>query len=580
MTPAMSSVQHPTSHSWLRSALAPIRLRYKELVVFSLFINLLALATPVFVLQVYDRVVFHSGLSTLQALAAGMMIVLAFDFVLRQARSRLMQRVAMGLDIDLGRKLFDRLSSLPLNVLEARPAGYWQSLHRDAEMVRGTLTGPTALLLLDLPFAVLFIGLIFVIARPIVWVLVAALVLFVAIAVASSFAVQSASRRERDATLSREGMQAELIAGRTTVKALGLDEWARTRWEARHAEAVGGLLRRAASADGYGNISTGLVLLTTIAMTVVGALAILEQEMTIGALIAANMLSSRIVSPLGQLVTAWRGIAGYRQAVRRLDAVFAGADDRPAVEIALERPSGALSLEKLQFAFAPNAAPVIDGVHFTIKPGGLHAIVGPNGGGKSTLLKLMQGLYAPTAGRVLLDGADVQQLSRRQLAAWIGYVPQEIFLFAGTIRENLAMRLPHSTDADVIAAAKLAGVHDLIVDLPDGYGADIGEAGGRLSGGFRQRIAITRALLGQPPVLLLDEPTASLDRQAEERLCDTLVALARERNVVVVTHSPVLLSAADNIIVLERGRVSAAGPAKEMLPRLFAGNVERLRARQ
>jgi ATP-binding cassette subfamily C protein LapB len=292
------------------------------------------------------------------------------------------------------------------------------------------------------------------------------------------------------------------------------------------------------------------------------------------------MLSARIISPLSQLVAAWRGLAGYRQAKARLDALFDAVREEEPSEFAHARPQGILSLEKLHFAFAPGAPPAIEGVQFTIKPGGVHAIVGPNGGGKTTLLKLMQGLYPPSVGRVLIDNVDVQQLSRRQLAAWVGYVPQETFLFAGTIRENVAMRRPDASDEQIVAAAKLADVHDLIVDMPQGYNASIGEAGGRLSAGFRQRIAIARALLGDPPVLLLDEPTASLDRQAEERLCDTLDVLSRERNVVVVTHSPALLAVADNIIVLERGKVVAAGPAKDLLPRLVAGNVERLRTRQ
>ena len=232
-----------------------------------------------------------------------------------------------------------------------------------------------------------------------------------------------------------------------------------------------------------------------------------------------------------------------------------------------------LPADRTSFAYEAEhgAKPVIDDINLNINAPGLHAIVGPNGSGKTTLLKLMQGLYDPDSGRVLLDGADVGQFSRAQTARWIGYVPQELFLFAGSVRENIAKADPEATDEAVVAAARLAGVHEHIVDLPDGYATEIGEAGRRLSGGLRQRLAIARALMGEPAALLLDEPSASLDREAEEALRDTLVALALKHNVIVVSHSPILLPACDNVLALDQGRIALAGPAKEILPRLFQG---------
>ncbi|MBT6118763.1 MAG: ATP-binding cassette domain-containing protein, partial [Rhodospirillaceae bacterium] len=200
---------------------------------------------------------------------------------------------------------------------------------------------------------------------------------------------------------------------------------------------------------------------------------------------------------------------------------------------------------------------------------------GANGSGKTTLLKLMQGLYRPEVGRVLLDGADVKQLARKDLARWIGYVPQDLFLFAGTVRDNIAKADPEASDEKIVAAARLAGLHEHVIDMPQGYATEIGEAGQRLSGGMRQRLAIARALIGDPPVLLLDEPSASLDRRAEEALRDTLTGLGRDRNVIVVTHSPILLPACANIVALEKGRIAMAGPTVEILPRLFGSPPER-----
>jgi ATP-binding cassette, subfamily C, bacterial LapB len=571
----MTPVEHErpdlrgAAEGWLKPMLRPLWPRIRELVVFSLSINLLALATPVFVLQVYDRVVFQSGLSTLKGLAVGMVVVIAFDYIMRQARARLMQRVALRIDVDLGRRLFDKLSNLPLRVLESRPGAYWQSLFRDAEQVRNVVGGPTAVLMVDLPFVILFIGLIYLIAQPIVWVLVVALIAFVVLALWSSWSIQSAAGSERRAGLGRDALLAEMIAGRTTSKALALGDTLRPKWEDAHAETISRSVRRGVSTDGFGNAGASFSLMTTVAMTAVGALAILDLEMTIGSLIAANMLSGRIIAPLNQLVGAWRSFGTFRAATQRLNEVFAIPEDRSVSEIELARPNGALTLEDLVFRFEEDGPAVIDNVKFTIKPGGMHGIVGHNGSGKTTLLKLMLGLYTPSSGRVLLDDADISQFSRRELANWIGYVPQDGFLFAGTVRDNIAMRLPESDDQAIIEAATQAGVHDAIVDFADGYATDIGEAGGRLSAGQRQRIAIARALLGEPPVLLLDEPSSNLDRDAEEALRDVLVGLARSRNVVVVTHSPMLLAACNNIIAMDRGRVAVAGPAGEILPKLF-----------
>ena len=234
-----------------------------------------------------------------------------------------------------------------------------------------------------------------------------------------------------------------------------------------------------------------------------------------------------------------------------------------------------VSFEQVTFEYDPGGPPAIDGISFTVKPGGMHAIVGRNGSGKTTLLKLMQGLYPPTGGRVLLDGADIAQFTRAELAVWFGYVPQECFMFAGTLRDNIAIARPDATDEEIIEAARTTGVHDYIVDLPDGYATEIGEAGGRLSNGVRQRLAIARALVGDPPVVLLDEPTSNLDREAEEQLRNVLVGMARERDVVVVTHSPILLTACNNIIALERGKITLTGPAHEVMQRLFQGHQHR-----
>jgi len=328
---------------------------------------------------------------------------------------------------------------------------------------------------------------------------------------------------------------------------------------------------RGGRTDTFSNLGQTLTMLTTIALVTTGALAIIDLQLTIGALIASTMLGNRVIGPFNQLVGNWRNYANCRQALKRLDAVFALAEDRTERSIRLNRPEGRLTLEVVSFGYQDDHPPVIDNLSMEVKPPGMLGVVGRNGCGKTTLLKMMQGLYAPTSGRVLLDGGDTSQFSRHDLANWIGYVPQECFLFAGTIRENIAITHPEASDDEIVKAATLAGVHEYVIDLPDGYGTEIGEAGSRLSGGQRQRIAIARALLPDPPILLLDEVSGNLDMQAEIALRDTLSELARDHTIVIVTHTPVLLRACNNIMALERGRIAMGGPTQEILPRLFGG---------
>ncbi|MEE9544639.1 MAG: ATP-binding cassette domain-containing protein [Rhodospirillales bacterium] len=535
----------------------------------SAFVNVLALAVPVFTLRVYDRVVAHAGLGTLEGLIIGMAFIVIFDYALRQSRSRIMQTVALRVDVLIGRKLFNKVMELPLQTLESQTSAHWQSLFRDVDTVRNALSGASAILVADLPFAILFLGLIFVIAPAIAWVLLIILPVFTFVAWRSGNVMAAANSEERQTSQSRDSLIAEIISGRTTIKALALDGAMRPLWEDKHADNIEKSILRGGKTDTYSNIGASLSMMTSIAVTTVGAIAIIDQRLTIGALIATNMLSGRLLGPLNQLVTQWRTYTSFKQSVERLGEVFNTPSERQESKVKLVRPNGEITAEHISFSYSEDQQPVVDRVNVTIKAGGVHALVGRNGSGKTTLLKLLLGLYKPSDGRVLLDGADISQFTRSELARWIGYVPQECVLFAGSVHDNIVNRFPEATDEQLIKAATAAGVHKFIIDMPDGYATEIGEAGSRLSGGQRQRIAIARALVGDPSVLLLDEPSSSLDRQAEQELRRTLLDIGRDRTVVIVTHSPILLAICKDLVALDKGKVALAGPAKEILPRLF-----------
>jgi len=555
--------------SWLRPILEPLRPVAREMLVCSMAINVLALATPIFVMQVYDRVIGHNGLETLKGLALGILVVVAFDLILRVSRSRVMQTVALKIDVEVGTLLFDKIIALPLRSLEGRPASFWQQLFRDVDTIRNTLSGQSAMLLADLPFVFLFLGVIFVIGRPLFLVFTLLLAAFVVLAWVSGRSLNASGGKERNVQASRDALVAEMISGRATIKAAALDRAIRPLWEERQAGAIEQSIQRGASSDGYVAIGAELTQVASIMLTTLGAVAIIDHDLSMGALVACNMLSGRLYGPIGQLVGAWRTFGSFMQAVNRLGAVLAEPEDRRVSVVQRDRPTGHILVDNIAFAFAKDAPPAVSIERLEIRPGGVTAILGRNGSGKTTLLKVLLGLYPPAKGRVLLDGSDIAQFTRAELAGWMGTVPQECVLFNGTVRDNIAYGAPGIGDEALIAASKAAGLHPVVIELPDGYATQIGEAGSRMSAGQRQRIAIARALVGDPPVLVLDEPSAALDRQAEEELRNTLVALASTRTVVVVTHSPVLLPACRDVVVLEKGHIAAAGPATELLPRLF-----------
>ncbi len=552
-------------HGWLKEILKPLRASYREVFLMSLFINLLALAVPIFTMQTYDRVINSEGLVTLWGFVIGMALVVLFDIVLKQTRSRIMQRAALRIDVHLGNKLFNKILSVPLPMLENRPTSFWTALFRDVEIVRNTRSGPAAVLLTDLPFAFLFLALVTVIATPIIFVPLIILPAFVILAWRSAATLNQANAVERKTGYDRDAMVAEMIAGRTTVKALALEESIRPLWEDKHAATIADSIQRGRKSDSFGNMGAALTTITTVSMTTAGALAIINQDMTMGSLIAANMLMGRILGPFNQLVGSWRNYASYRQAVSRLTEVFVVRDDRQEAEVALGRPEGQITFENVSFAYSEEAQPIIQDVKLQIRPNSFIAIMGPNGSGKTTLIKLLLGLYKPQKGRVLLDGADISQFTRKELAKWFGYVPQEIFLFNGSIRENIAKSNPDASDDDVIRAAKMAGVHPFLIDLPDGYSTDIGEAGRLLPGGLRQRLAIARAFLADPPILVMDEPSSNLDREGEAELVRLLQTLARDHTVVVITHSQHLLQSAGQLLVMQKGKIVKAGAPSEVL---------------
>lgn len=580
--PAPSDLQEPLylaphTDDWLRKLLDEMRPAYKQAMWLAFVINLLAIGTSVFVMQIYDRVVAHHGIASLIALTSGMVLVIVFNYILRSGRALLLRQVGVKLDVVLGRKVLTHLLAQPALALENKPAGYWQTLFKDIELVRVTCAGAPALLLIDLPFTLISIILVGIIA----WIILPIQLFFVALLVAlawrSGNVVRESSVQERTQELSREAFLAELTVARNAVKYQVLDDVMRSRFERSSATWLENNLSRSAQSDGYRDEANALTMASTVVNTAAGALAILEQALTMGALIASNMMSGRIFGPFVQLVGQWRSFGQFKSAKTRLDTFFAQPLERTHSAVTLPKPKGTLVLDGISFRYPGSDADQVQTMRGQVGPCGLHAIIGHNGSGKSTVLKLMRGLYAPASGCVMLDGADMAQFAQRDLVSWIGYLPQQVQLFAGSIRDNIILTKADATDEEIIYASTIAGAHDFIVKMPEGYDTPVGELGMRLSGGQRKRVAIAQMLLRDPTIILMDEPTADLDQAAEQNLVKNLVEIAKTRTVVLVTHSPLVLGNCNGILVMDHGKLAMAGPARDVLAHL-AGKDKEARA--
>ncbi len=409
---------------WVKELIEPLTPLFKEVLTVSFFVNVLAIAVPVFVLQVYDRVIFHAGFSTLTGLVIGILAVIAFDYVLRRTRARILQNVALKIDVAVSRRVIEKMLALPMRTLESRTGAQWQLLFRDADVIRNTLSGATAVLATDLVFAVMFLAIVAVIAWPVFWVLLLVLIGFVVLAWRSGEFVEQASIKEKQKIVARDALVSDLILGRTTIKALALGDVMRQRWEERQDATIREGLTRGIQNDKYVYFGQSLTLFASVAMTTIGALAILDQKLTIGGLIAANMLSGRLLGPFNQLVGAWRTYTAFLQSAERLEKAFAEAEEPARTAIDLPRPEGRIVLDNVTFRYAAEMAPAVENIKLDIAAKGLTAIMGPNGCGKTTLAKLMLGLYRPTKGVVSIDTADIAQFGRQDLARWVGYVPQ------------------------------------------------------------------------------------------------------------------------------------------------------------
>ncbi|WP_422777339.1 type I secretion system permease/ATPase [Pseudomonas mediterranea] len=564
----------PRVEAWFRDTLKLSRWLYSDAILASLLINLLGLMVPLFVMQTYDRVVPNQATSTLWVLAVGLLIGTGFELVLRVVRAHLLDSAGKKTDVILSATLFERITGMAMKARPVTIGGFAQSIH-DFQGLREFLTAVTLTSLIDLPFAVLMLLVIGLLGGWLVVIPVVAFPITVIFAMIIQVRLRDTVQKSLALGAQRQALLIETLGGLETLKACSAESERQHQWESTH----GALTRLDSHARSLSALATnGTLFLQQLAgMTtiVAGVYSIIAGNLSVGALVASYMLGSRVLAPLGQIAGL---ITRYQQAqltMRSTDALMALPQERDAKQRPLDRTQlqGALDVQGVTFHYNDQSTPALSNASFHLKAGERVGIIGRSGSGKSTLARLVMGFYEPQEGQLLLDGLDLRQLDVADLRQQIGYVAHDLPLLAGSLRDNLTLGARYISDARMLEVAELTGVSELARQHPQGFDRPVGERGQLLSGGQRQAVLLARALLLDPPILLLDEPTSAMDNSSEDTLRQKLHTHIQGKTLLLVTHRTSMLSLVDRLVVLDNGRIVADGPKEGVIEALRKGRV-------
>ena len=564
----------PRATSWFRDTLKRSRWLYIDAIAASFLINLIGLATPLFVMNVYDRVVPNQAEATLWVLAIGITGVFFFDLLLKTLRGLCLDLAGKKTDLIISATLFERIVGMAMKFRPARVGSFAQNIH-EFQSLRDFLASLTLASVIDLPFTLLILAVIAMIGGHLVWIPVLAFPLVVLIGWTLQRPLAETMQRTMALAGERQSSLIESLAGLDAVKVNNAESERQYLWE----QTIGTLSRLELRARMLSSLAMNATLLVQqlagVVVVVLGVYQIMAGNLSMGGLIACYMLTSRALGPLTQVSGL---LTRYQQARVTLDSVNQMMElpqERHADERPLKRQSlqGAIEFRQLDFHYPDQQQAALLGINLSVRPGEKIGIIGRSGSGKSSLAKLIVGLYQADAGSLLVDGIDVRQLDVSDLRHNIGYVPQDIQLFSGTLRDNLVTGARYVEDELVLQAAELAGVHEFARLHPKGYELQVGERGQNLSGGQRQNVALARALLLDPPILLLDEPTSSMDNTGEERLKQRLSAVIGTKTLLLVTHRASMLSLVDRLIIVDRGQIIADGPKGSVMEALKKGQI-------
>jgi subfamily B ATP-binding cassette protein HlyB/CyaB len=553
--------------TWFLGAVHKYRGLLGEVLVASFFLQLFALISPLFFQVVIDKVLVHRSMSTLDVLMIGLIAIAVFETVLGILRTYLFSHTTNRIDVELGARLFRHLLALPIAYFQARRVGDSVARVRELENIRNFLTSSALTLVIDLFFTFVFLAVMFFYSPLLTWIVLASFPFYIAISAAAT----PLFRRRLDEKFKRgaenQAFLVECVAGAETLKSMAVEPQMQRRWE----EQLAGYVAASFRVLSLGNTSSQIVQLVNklvmAGLLYYGARLVIDGELSVGELVAFNLLAGRVSAPVLRLAQLWQDFHQARLSVERLGDIL----NTPAEPIynpsrtALPAVRGDVTLEHVTFRYRIDGPEILRDINLKVPAGQLIGVVGPSGSGKSTLGKLVQRLYVPESGRVLIDGVDLAQVDPAWLRRQIGVVLQENVLFNRSIRDNIALADPAITIERVVAAAKLAGAHEFILELPEGYDSIVEERGSSLSGGQRQRIAIARALIGDPRILIFDEATSALDYESERIVQQNMALIARGRTVFVIAHRLSALRLADRIITIERGRLIEDGTHDDLI---------------
>ncbi|MFV8459989.1 type I secretion system permease/ATPase [Vibrio campbellii] len=559
---------------WFWSTIWESKNIYRDVLIASILINIFAIAAPIFTRLVYDKVVPNLAFETLWVLASGIFVVFLFDLLLKLMRSYFIDVAGKKSDILISSKLFSKVLGIRM---EAKPAsvGAFAKNLQEFESIREFFTSATIGSLIDLPFALMFLALIWLMAGNLVFVPVAGVVILIIYALL----IQGPLRRtiEEGSRLASQKYAnlIESLAGLETVKLFSAQSQFQFRWEEAVAHMANWNIKSRRITDSIQNTAGFVQQSTNVGMIIFGVYLIAEGELTMGGLIAATMLSSRAIGPLVQLSLLSTRYNQAKSSMTLIEQVMSMPDEQEEGKRYIHRPiiQGHIALDKVTFHYPDSPVASVRDLSLTIAPGEKVAIIGRIGSGKTTLERLIMGLYKPTEGHVRIDDTDMEQLHHVDVRRNIGCVPQDSNLFYGSVRDNITLGRPLVDDRDVMDAANRAGVTAFTQQDPAGLERQVGEGGGLLSGGQRQSIAIARAFLGRPPVLLMDEPTSAMDNRSEMHIKHQLSQLLPSETLILITHKTSMLDVVDRVIVMEKGSIIADGPKAKVLSDLKQGRV-------
>lgn len=561
---------------WFWGPVLAQKLVYRDVLWAALLVNLFALAFPIFSMNVYDRVVPNHAVETLWVLAIGVTLVLGGDLFMRLMRSHFVDEASARIDVQISASLMERVLGMKL---ENRPlsVGSFASNLRGFEQVRDFIASSTVTALIDLPFAVLFLLVIGWISPWLILPVMAVFGIIVITAYVLQHRLHELSQSTYQAAAQRNATLVESLTGIETIKTQGAESQIQARWErANQFLSTLNVRMRGLSSTAMYTTAT-LQQLVSVAIILIGVYLIADKSLTMGGLIASSMLAGRALAPAGQIVGLLMQYQGARTALESLNKIMAQDVERNEQGAYIQRRElkGEIEFRHVSFAYPGRTDSALHDVSFKIAPGEKVALIGKVGSGKTTLQKLMMGLYMPQEGAVLLDGIDIRQLDPADVRRNMGYVSQDVNLFFGSLKENITFGNPHAQDDAIVAATEAAGLADFVQRHPQGFDMQVGERGELLSGGQRQGVGIARAVLHNAPMLLLDEPTSAMDFSTEAFVTQKIGAFAQGKTVVLVTHRTSMLSFVDRVIVIDQGKIVADGPRERIMQALAAGRISR-----